>query len=309
MSEEKKKDTILIQYIKDRIFKKNKNFFMIVVGSTGSGKSYSALRLAEMLDDSFDINRVSFKAKEFMNTINSLVNSGQDIKGKVIMWDELGVEHSAREFMTISNRVINYFFQTSRNLNLIVIMTVPFLSFIDSNTRKLAHCICETTGINSRTKQVSLKVKMLQVNTFSGEEYPKFLRYRTKNKHYVLKKIKVNIPSKKLREPYEVKKLNFNKELNQQIVNKLERVEEKDRRALKPLTDYQEKFIKLLSKNNIEEVCRILDIGEGTAYTYKKRLEDKGVIFKPVRENNKVVCYNIEGFSQNQDKTPATPQF
>ena len=35
----KKKDTIFAKYVKDRIFKKNKNFFMIIVGSLGEGKS------------------------------------------------------------------------------------------------------------------------------------------------------------------------------------------------------------------------------------------------------------------------------
>ena len=102
--EEKKEQPILIQYIKDRVEKRNKNFIMLFVGATGSGKSYSALRLAEMLDDSFDINRVCFKAKSFMNCINSLVECserGEIIQGKVILWDEFGVEHNAREFMTI----------------------------------------------------------------------------------------------------------------------------------------------------------------------------------------------------------------
>ncbi len=304
---EKKKEPILIQYIKDRIFKKNKNFFMIVVGATGSGKSYSALRLAELLDNTFNIDRCSFKAKDFMQQINSLVNSDKEIKGKVVMWDELGVEHSAREFMTVSNRVINYFFQTSRNLNLIVIMTVPLLSFIDSNTRKLAHCIAETQGINQRTKQVTLKIKMLQTNVMTGKEYPKYLRYKKKNKLYVIKKIKVGMPSKEIREPYEVKKLEFNKELNSKIMNKLDRVEQSDMKRTKPLTEYQEKFVELLSKYDINKTCRLLRISKGTAYTYKRRLEDKGVVFKPIREDNKVIRYKVEGFSCNSDENPNEP--
>ena len=47
---EKKQEPIFIQYIKDRTLKKNKNFLMLFVGATGSGKSYSALRFAEMID-------------------------------------------------------------------------------------------------------------------------------------------------------------------------------------------------------------------------------------------------------------------
>ena len=231
IEEDKKQEPILIQYIKDRVENRNKNFVMLFVGATGSGKSLSALRLAEMLDDTFDIQRVNFKAKDFMNTINGLVErseKGEVIKGKVIMWDEFGVEHNAREFMTISNRVINYFFQTSRHLNLIVIMTVPLLSFIDSATRKLMHGVAEMQGINMREKTATVRVKMIQTNVMTGKEYPKYLRYRKKNRLYALRKIKVNMPSPELRGAYEIKKKQFTTQLNKEIMNKLERVEAKD---------------------------------------------------------------------------------
>src|SRR3989344_5296525 len=254
---EKKQEPILIRYIKDRIEKRNKNFVMLFVGAIGSGKSYSALRLAEMLDSSFDINRVCFKAKDFMNTINTLVErseKGEVIKGYVVMWDEFGVEHNAREFMTISNRVINYFFQTSRHLNLIVIMTVPLLSFIDSSTRKLSHGVAEMQGINSRDKTATVKVKMLQTNVMTGKEYPKYLRYRKKSKTFVSKRLNFHLPSPEIRGAYEVKKKAFTTQLNKDIMNKLLKSEEKDNKSNKSMTDTQERVAELLTKHSIEEV-------------------------------------------------------
>jgi hypothetical protein len=224
-----KEKPLIVEYIHQRIFDQNKNFFMIIVGATGSGKSYSALRLAESLDPTFNVDRCCFKAKDFMKEINKLITSGEDVRGKVILWDEMGVEHSAREFMTISNRVINYFFQTSRNLNLIIIVTVPLLSFIDSNTRKLSHCIGETTGINRTLKTVSLKVKMQQVNVMTGKEYPKYLRYIEGGKRFRMERLRVAMPSKELREPYEEKKSLFNVALNERIMNLLDREEDKER--------------------------------------------------------------------------------
>ena len=297
---EEKKEPILIQYIKDRIFNKNKNFFMILVGSTGSGKSYSALRLAELIDSSFNIDRCCFKAKEFMQQVNLLVNSENiDTRGKVVMWDELGVEHSAREFMTISNRVINYFFQTSRNLNLVVIMTVPLLSFIDSNTRKLAHCIAETQSINQRNKQVTLKLKMLQTNVMTGKEYPKYLRYKKNNKLQVIKKLKIGMPSKEIKEPYEIKKLDFNKELNNRIMNKLEIAEGNEMKKPKPLTPNQERVTELMKDNSVQGVAKILKINQKTAYGYKQDIEKKGVVFKPIWKDNRIIGHDIEGFRGN----------
>ena len=297
-----KKEPILIQYIKDRVENKNKNFVMLFVGATGSGKSYSALRLAEMLDSTFDINRVNFKAKDFMNTINSLVErseQGEEIKGKVIMWDEFGVEHNAREFMTISNRVINYFFQTSRHLNLIVIMTVPLLSFIDSSTRKLSHGVAEMQGINSRDKTATVKVKMLQTNVMTGKEYPKYMRYKKNGKSLVSKKLKFHLPSKELCEAYEKKKKEFTTQLNKEIMNKLLKSEEKDNKANKPLSPMQEKVTELLKNNGVDKVAEILNCNIGTVYEHKKNAERKGVMFKPIWENKCIIGHIVEGFREN----------
>ena len=299
----KKKDTIFAKYVKDRIFKKNKNFFMIIVGSLGEGKSYSALRLCENLDESFTIDRCCFRAKEFIKKVDDLINSAEENKeeyrGKAIMWDELGVEHSAREFMTISNRAVNYFFQTCRSLNLILIMSVPYLSFIDSNTRKLAHCIAETQGINRKKKEVTLKIKFLQVAPFTGKEYPKYLRYTKNNRQFVLKKIKVPLPSPELREPYEIRKSEFNKGLRSRMIGLLDKAEQREIKKTKFLTEKQERFAKLLSKNNVEGACKILGISMKRGYDVKQECESKGVTFKPIWKDKSIIGHNIGGFKDN----------
>jgi DNA-binding NarL/FixJ family response regulator len=307
---EEKQEPVLIQYIRDRVENKNKNFVMLFVGATGSGKSISALRLAEMLDPSFNIDRVNFKAKDFMNTINKLVErseQGEVIKGKVIMWDEFGVEHNAREFMTISNRVINYFFQTSRHLNLIVIMTVPLLSFIDSSTRKLSHAVAEMQGINSRDKVATVRVKMLQTNVMTGKEYPKYLRYRRKNKSFVSKRIKFHLPSKELIEQYEKKKKEFTTQLNKEIMQKLLKSEEKDNKTTKDLTDKQKEVLNLLRVNSAEQVAERLNISIKSAYEHKKAIEKKGISFKAIWRDKHIVGHDIEGFEGNSPNSPSEP--
>jgi DNA-binding CsgD family transcriptional regulator len=308
---EKKQEPILIQYIKDRVQNKNKNFLMLFVGATGSGKSYSALRLAEMLDDTFTIERCCFKAKDFMNCINALVeraDRGEVTKGKVVMWDEFGVEHNAREFMTISNRVINYFFQTSRHLNLIVIMTVPLLSFIDSATRKLSHSVAEMQGINSHDKTATVKVKMLQTNVMTGKEYPKYLRYRRKHKTFVSKRLKFHLPSPELQGAYETKKKQFTTQLNKDIMSKLLKSEAKDNQSNKSMTDTQERVAELLTKHSIEEVASALSITSSGVYVHKVNIEKKGYVFKPVWKDKRIICYNIEGFNSKQSGNTADAQ-
>lgn len=263
-----KKEPILIQYIQDRIHNKNKNFLMLFVGPIGSGKSYSALRLAEMLDPTFDITRCCFRAKDFMNKINELCKVNESVSGKVILWDEFGVEHNAREFMTISNRVINYFFQTSRHLNLIVIMTVPLLSFVDSATRKLCHAVAEMGGINSQKKTASVKVKMIQTNVMTGKEYPKYMRYRKGGKMYVSKRLKFQLPSKELLNDYEKEKKRFTTKLNQEIMEKLLKSKEKD-----IFTDTQYDYIQLYKKFNedINKVAKFTGTSVRNAYKHLRK--------------------------------------
>lgn len=260
-----KVDNILAEYIKQRVYKKNKNFLMLVVGSTGSGKSYGVLKLAEQLDPTFTIEDCCFKAKEFMDRINFHTKEGKKALGKVVVWDEIGVEHSSREFMTISNRVMNYFFQTCRNLNMIVLMTCPLLSFVDSATRKLAHCIAETGGINTQKKLLTLRVKTNQTNVLSGKEYMKYLRVQNGiGKRMKVKKIRVGLPSKTLLNQYEKKKMEFNMALNREIMEKLEKKKQKEAGLYDSQVDYltlQKKF-----KGNVREIAKYLGFSERAVY-------------------------------------------
>jgi len=291
---ETKKEPALLQYIRSRVIDRNKNFMMLFVGATGSGKSYAALRLAELVDKTFTIDRCCFRAKDFMNVINGLSQNGKSNAGKVILWDEFGVEHSSREFMTISNRVVNYFFQTCRHLNLVVIMTVPLASFIDSSTRKLMHSIAEMQGINIRKKTAAVKVKMLQVNVLTGKEYPKYLRYRKKTKRFVSKRFNFNLPSKKLCQDYEEKKTEFTRGLNKEIMAKLGEVEVKQSKTAKSLTPTQENVLQMLRNNSVEDVANTLCRNESSIYAHKKAMEKKGVVFNPIWQNNRVIGYRID---------------
>ena len=305
-----KEKPVLIQYILHRVQKQNKNFVMIMCGATGSGKSLALLRLAEQLDPTFTIERCSFKPIEFMNCVNELVEQseqGASIVGKVIMWDELGASHSAREFMTLSNRLLNYFFQTSRHLNLIVLMSVPLLSFIDSNTRKLCHAVGEMEGINRHDKVSTAKVKMIQTNVLTSREYSKFLRYRKDSKSLVAKRMRFKLPSKELLQAYEKKKKAFTTALNKEIMTKLLRVEEKDNKQYKALSPMQEKVTELLKTNGADKVAEILEVNPSSVYDCKRQAEKKGIVFKPIWKDKHIVGHDITGFdTKKAQSTEAT---
>lgn len=278
---------ILEAYIKDRTLNRNKNFAMVFVGATGSGKSYAGLKLAETLDPDFDVDRCCFRDVEFMDKINELTTGENTKKGTVIMWDEFGVDHSAREFMTISNRVINYFFQTSRHYNLVIIVTVPLLSFIDSNTRKLMHSVAEMNAIDMWRKQSTAKVKMIQTNVITGKEYPKFLRYKKNGKMYAIKTFKFGLPSKGLLKRYEKKKKEFTAGLFREIKNDLVSSARK-KTKVKELTELQEEIVKLWDggmTNQTEiaktlgtippQICRNISWIKNKGYTLERRKKNE----------------------------------
>jgi len=187
-------------------------------------------------------------------------------------------------------------------------MTVPLLSFIDSSTRKLSHGIAEMCGINSRDKFATVKVKMLQTNVLTGKEYPKYLRYKKNSKTYVSKKLKFKLPSKKLMEDYERIKKAFTTQLNKEIMNKLLKVEEKDLQTRKPLSPMQEKVTNLLRNNGVEKVAELLGYNIGTVYEHKRSAEKKGVVFKPLWEDKRIIGHNIEGYGENTPQSEGEAQ-
>lgn len=199
----------LIEYIKDRVLKKNKNFMALIIGSTGSGKSYAALRLGEVLDPEFDIRNVAFTPNQFME----ILTSGRVHKGSVVIYDECGVGMNSRTWYSQTNKMLNYILQTFRYENLIVLFTVPDISFVDSHARKLFHATMECLEIKEARRMCVVKPLMIQNNPALGKIYRKYLKCPSGK----IKRIYINIPSLSLRKSYEPKKERFGKNLKEGI--------------------------------------------------------------------------------------------
>jgi len=213
-------DYSLVRYIHRRI-KNNKNFLATITGPTGSGKSWSALSMAELIDPNFSVNNVIFKGRELMK----LINEGELKAGSVIIWDEAGIDLSNRNWQSVTNKMLNALLQTFRHRNFILFFTVPYHDFIDSSSKKLFHADFETQKINKGEQKVIIKPKLLQYNSNLSKWYRKYLKVSLKGSIVKIRRWKVPKPSDELIKEYEIKRKMFTKNLNKDIDKQLLKLE------------------------------------------------------------------------------------
>jgi ABC-type dipeptide/oligopeptide/nickel transport system ATPase component len=238
---------MIVQRIKDRLLKQNKNVLIMIVGSTGSGKSYSAIKLAQTINPNFDVKvHLVFSGRDFIK----LLNSGTLKRGDVICWDEAGVGIGARNWSTDENKKAVEVLQTFRHLNLCVIFTCPDVRFVDINVRRLYHWLFETVSIDYKNNLCKLKPLTIQVNYRFGKEYYKYPRTRDRNGRIIkITSLEVSRIDKDTERKYEDMKNKFTEELNLAFEKHLEMKE--DKRTKKDINVIVEDV-----RNNINEYTR-----------------------------------------------------
>jgi len=244
---ERKNRYWLSGYAKGRVLS-NQNYILIFTGGTGSGKSYNAMEVALDLDPDFNVDRIVFRPEDFI-----AVTKQKLPKGSVIMWDEVGVGLSAREWFSIQNRMISYVLETFRRDNLILIMTTPNISFIDKKVRSLLHGYAETIdktftgGKFGRVKYFHIVVSLREGKMMYRYPRIKDKTGRTrivKGRSSMSENMKFSKPPDSLTIPYEKKKYDFTETLKTEAFEMITGTGEKDSGKLE-LPD----MISLLSKD------------------------------------------------------------
>ena len=283
-----------------RTMRQNKNNLISIVGKTGSGKTYSAISICEIMSKMdgipFTIENVVFDLKELM----TLINSGKLKKGSKIVFDEPQVSIGAREFQSEANKVFNYLITTFRHKNLTLFFCTPFESLLDKNTRRLFHARFETMSINRNNNTCRLKPRYLEYSDFKPEPYRKQLIVIFKeggiNKSRKLFYWDVPKPSKEILQQYEKKKKEFTDNLNRNILERLRKFDEsgksvtaKQKVTRKPLTEKQERVMRTLAnikESNKYEIAREkLGISFGALHQNRILAEKKGYTLEEFKEN------------------------
>ena len=192
------------------VHRKNKNFTGLVVGQTGSGKSYGALRFCEDLDENFGLDRVCFSVREMID----LLDSGKLKRGDCILFDEVAGEGGAdsRNFMSRENEIMSFLVTTFRTLGFIVWFVAPFSSQIDKRLRQIGvSAILEFKGVVDYEHKLSKCVwKWAFFSHMTGGTYlPKPRLFDADGNKIIIDAVFVPKPSQKLIDAYEKKKTDY----------------------------------------------------------------------------------------------------
>jgi len=274
--------SIMVQEIRKRLHKQNKNCIMIVVGPTGSGKSWWSNGFCLAVDPTFNASRIAhMKGSEFMRILRTKGIG----RGKAIMWDDVGKGLKARDWQDIVNKTISDIMQTFRIRGLLVILNAPDTARIDSEVRRLFHYQIEMQTINRQEGYSKAKPFEIQVNTRTNKVYHKFPRITRDGQINVIKSIKVYKPPKELIRQYEKDKRKAYLSLEKESSKRIDKIEEKANR--KNLNDFEmvadvirdmSRFTRTYGKRTIIDQFLIMneyDIGLPKAMKVKRLVERK----------------------------------
>jgi len=281
-----------------RTMRNNKNNLVSLIGKTGSGKTWSAISICEIMSKidgvPFGIEHIIFSLRELMD----LINSGKLKRGSKIVFDEPQVSIAAREFQSEANKVFNYLLSTFRHRNLTLFFCTPFDTLLDKNTRRLFHAGFETLSINKNDNTCRLKPRFLEYNDYTDKLYRKQLIVQFKDKHGSSRYRKlfywdVPKPGKELIEQYEKKKLEFTTRLNVNISARLKKFDESGKSMTsmdtrkEPLTELQEKILELMKQGitNQTEIGRKLGKPASQISINTKYIRNKGYDIGIYRNN------------------------
>jgi hypothetical protein len=182
----------------------NRNWLAIITGETGSGKSWTAAKIGEdlskMTNRPFTYKNIVFEADVLLEFIQN------SVPRSVVVLDEAGVELAAREFMSQRNRSMGKIFQVFRYKQLALIWTLPDLSMIDVQIRKLCHTFMETQPIDYDNQKTRVKWFNIYIDRWTGDITRQFPRVRIGGVTYVARGFKFGKPNPDIIKPYEKNK-------------------------------------------------------------------------------------------------------
>jgi len=218
-------DTIEARFIKREIWKRlwrdNEHFMGVVVGREGSGKSGAGIKLSEVVDPTFNAERVVFDPASYIKKLQQW-KENDETQGKMIVIDEAGVGMGVRTWYDKDQIMLNQVLQIVRDENMGVIFTLPRLEELDSQTRGRLHAFIETM---EKQDGDWLKLKWLDFDpTRDGRNkiYREYLQMEVGGTPQDIKRLNVSPASSELWENYQQRKTEFQNEQYEDALDEME---------------------------------------------------------------------------------------
>ena len=285
---------VILKYM-NRMMENNKNYLNVTTGATGSGKSYSCLRVAELwyafyFKKEFPKENICFSVEDLIRRLNS----GELKKGDVLVVEEIGVGANAKNFQSKTNKALQFILQSFRNLNIIVLFNVPHFSFFDKTARMLMHSHFQTVKINKRKGICILKPYFLNISQQTGKIYTKWLRIKNHGKVVKITRLNIAKPSQYLLDVYEDMKDRFVKTLIKGLEVSIA-VDIQPKEQLKPMTPRQKAVFDYASQGKTtNEIAELMGLPAPTISHQKRYLRKKGYMWEVTPETKEKVNKLIE---------------
>jgi energy-coupling factor transporter ATP-binding protein EcfA2 len=233
------RENSIIRYIGNRVNSEGKkNFLCFVTGQTGMGKSYSAISMAEIYANMYNIEfnpecHIITSLKELLQLITEPEESRKIKFGSVIVFDEPQVEGSATDWQSDINKALSQLVSTFRNQRLVVFFACPYKEMVSKSVRILFHGEFRVEGYDIKTKMSQLKPRFLEWNDKKQDFYYKRLivQYKEQGKQTMttskLHQWHIPLASQALLDAYEAKKKKFTDELNKKLLRSIEMQEKR----------------------------------------------------------------------------------
>jgi len=203
-----------------------------IVGREGSGKSITCGSILEKVDPTFDESRVFFDPEDFLEFMNSL--DADERQGKACMLDEAGVGMGVRSWYDSEQIKINKLLQTARDDNMIIGMTLPRLTELDSQTRGRLHGFLEMREVEKGDHAVFSWKNVSVTRDENDRIYKKYPRLRRYGQVRRIRRFAIGPPSEEYMEGYEARKQEFKAELYAETLGDMGDGEDAEDESLTP---------------------------------------------------------------------------
>ena len=158
-----------LELIRKDYLNKQYDWVMVIDGFEGVGKSTLAIQVCKEIDPTFDLTRVCFTPRQYLNSVENAK------KRTSILYDEAGTGLFSREAMTLTSRILNKVMMTVRDKNLFHCLVLPSFFQLDKNIRENRATSLLHVYARGRFSFYSRKrLKMISIKNYYAAQRPNF---------------------------------------------------------------------------------------------------------------------------------------